>query len=1532
MPQRTWIPDTPEPQQRRWIPDTTATPKPKSNYPDWVPSWVSQAEKKVADISFGAAKRLAYDLPKSMLEMAPIRGQSKFFSEYGKDQSATDKANAELESQIQQTVKSPWALTKAAANALDPTGAVPGYIGLGEQGIQDIKTGNYGGAAANVGLMAAPFLIGRGGSKVSTKSIPPELLPKEPAINVVPPVKPPSLAQVPKEYLPQVIAALDKYDRTPVKQLSRLNPNDIAVPELGLTNADIASFHKDFPGTRQAPDLYRPTRVTMPGEGPLAVDKPVFSRTQGVRELPTEPANIDIAHEYSYDKGKPRIRQVTQPAGITPEIAEAIRTKKISGETIEGDWLSGDPLYSTVPNRLRPEPPNVTMLRGLSEGTPKEGALPRGRRLQFEDEQAYIDRIKKAETQNKPLPKVEQPKSNLRNLLGDDTGAVDWRAIFGVKEPKEIPGAKGRVAQFPRNINEILKAHDQLGFDTLGEAKAAIRQHEDWASRWQVDDPQAVKEINIWKSQQKPIEPSYWETLKRDIQARNPIKEPAVDLSDKDLMARYESLKAEKKDKRLAATTREEKRAISDSYGDELADLHGELTKRKLIKPATLGSVMQKMRDIVDSVQEGSVKDLSERIGASTNIEEAKRLIAEREDALNRIEETKQNRIKRAEEHANIEKERERVYEEQRKKDKAELEERNKVYSNRLRNLGKSNVTEFPVDTSVVKEPVKELPVVEAVKSISTETMQSKIDKALQDFESKNVSGGLMKPGDPKKIVIPEIGMTEQDVQDLRAVRYNKKLKDSLPSGGDFSQKFKKTFPAYADTFGKVVGWNEGAVSVELKDGRGVTVNRDDVVNFAIPEGKVKRPEFKTVMRPEKFDREGNFIIDPDIKLLHAGLNPIEGLKELFGKKEKQPKGEGLDTSRFGNAFRGKFMEDNPAFKSIMDKLIKARSAGEWIGKSIKDQFSHIKDITKEQLPEFQSELAKGNYPEVRDFFDELHNIITEKGLKLGKKENYLPQIWDNTEAEVRQAFGNKQLNEKASFQFKSFIEDYQTGIAKGLKPKMSPLELMEWYAKRANKLIADTTALKGLKEEGYLVDSKGRQEGMKPVHTDESSYAGHFAEPEVKKVIENYLSSEEGIGTGLKKGTRKVANLMLSSGVIPNKPLGTWHGSNMAWRAFKEAGFKRLGQAVKYGVSPESASKLLSEKSSRIAEITKKYGFNTTVEGTHNAPLFEGENLGKVKKGLNWLSDKQQGAFEKPLFEKMIPALKYSAWEENFANFKKKGMSEVEAGNAATKVTDDFYSGKNLDLLYNNKNFNNFMSIATLAPDWLRSTKNLGIEIPKSLAKELTGKSTPASRVYSKAAGRVMATYVFANLLQKATSGHYMVENGSDKMFNFELGEDVSGKKTRSFKLFGSAADFFKIPIQMAMAAKERGGAGLDVIADAAEARLSPLGSIPLSAITGENYKGDPNIFARTGRFGQPVSTGEKLKNTFNQVLGYGPPQAAAPLSALFGFMTPEEAVSRIAELPLSYGKKKSNSPFNDLKLKNKSSKPLGTLRGIKF
>ena len=139
------------------------------------------------------------------------------------------------------------------------------------------------------------------------------------------------------------------------------------------------------------------------------------------------------------------------------------------------------------------------------------------------------------------------------------------------------------------------------------------------------------------------------------------------------------------------------------------------------------------------------------------------------------------------------------------------------------------------------------------------------LEEALAKHEATHVEGSFRRPGDPKKIVDTRTGMTEQDLDDIIAIRRNKAREAQMTGGGDFNESFLRAFPQYRGQFGKVVGYNEGALSVELKNGERVIVGRENVTGLALPTNRdyENLGYAQTVMHPERFDNEGNFIGSP---------------------------------------------------------------------------------------------------------------------------------------------------------------------------------------------------------------------------------------------------------------------------------------------------------------------------------------------------------------------------------------------------------------------------------------------------------------------------------------------------------------------------------------------------------------------------------------------------------------------------------------------------------------------------------------------
>jgi hypothetical protein len=1864
------------------------------------------------------------DIGQGFLDMMPMNKDLKSGDMLGKLKYGTPEEKAEAEAELtrgttelketwDRTASSPWEMAKFGANALDPTGAVPGVISMGEQSIDDVRQGNWGGLATNAALAAVGTRLGYRNLKNTIKNQPikpqPQLftpspydvprgdfspypnphIPPKPQPYDVPyppspynvpraPEAPPGPSSVwPQRRLPERagMGTQDLYPRGPRgPELLGLNPgtpfretpfraNPIGgQPVVNVADpSNINTFGQHIDVSQQAQGFGN--IPVQPGFNP-ALRRPGTSMPMGQPVTPIPPLPV-VEPPVPAKAGKVgrRPRNAITPDVVSPEVLAAGEAIPEFAKPVTGGRVAKPKAEQPV---KPPKPVPISKLTNdeliervkLGTASPEVQAEIVKRTLAAEKaaEKAAQQAARASASAVEPtIPKVEPtitepPVARLPKV--EPVSVPDLTPVPDVEPPK------AKLTDVERKVLEGVVRQAQARYK-YAQAEATTR-----------NTPMARE--NAIKAMKQLLEAR--KNLKEEVMpgAVKPKAEglPAVEPIPKPTLPKVEPVEPTKID--LSGKTRDELIEVARTADDETATaIRAELAARRKAASAKGGTTL------------GS---------GFGNLQDAPRLLKQEFDDWRVLK---------------------------------NLPENQESFERFMRETGRA--------AGLVGRQGGELPDVEMPSSMvkaeptGVAKYADRIEEEIAKFEADKLFGSVRAMGDPKKLVIPEINMTEADISDLRNIRKNRERENKFPPGGRLTEKFKEVFPEYKNKeVDRIIGYNEGAVTVKFKDGTHAIMGRDDITDVALPEGRdYHQPGMgygNTVMRPERFDKEGNFIpqespeyparkefvrdvkpdkyyvdiiqngkvypmptefntrgnaelyasdlrnsksnanntvrvvgpeeagpvalpkgvdisqakkvegkvvpdvdqsvlsgqdrfvpdeprklslkdvierekerqgklpeekkelpevdlsvlpaesdvnyrkpepkseapspfdiaemqrmsttqlrdlartadtfgkaeaikneifrrrahrkggttihsdfaalqeagpilkaefdqwrvlkelpenqkayeqflaetgrfVSPavraaagqkwdapakDVKIGEGAKNivnmPPEGLAEFerdrarigsstprgigrtissidlgeesrFGKKgtsrlpeEKPPvsrekfqylkkedlKGlsmreiverdslrakelaeerlasEAIERGKqaviaerqrakitasvvkrqdrlrertkvleakkalvaekktakkaaeippaevtdvrptlINKMKNSKFMAANPELKAITDKMIKRRAASQLIGKGIRDKFKHLAELTKspEDLVRFQEALGRGEYPEVRKFFDDLHDDLTARGIEMGEKDNYLPQMWEGKTKDIRNAFGDKTMTEKASFQFRSFIEDYKTGIGKKLKPAKSPLELMEWYGQRANKLIADHAALKELKAAGYL--NKKQLAGMKEMDPNLGTFKHHFAEPKVKHIIENYLKgaeSQSGFGYAIRKASGKVTSTMLSAG-IPRVPLATHHGIGMIIRAGLEHP-KRMLKAIEYGLMPSRAAKVLEKENAAMIKATQDHDFSTRVEYTQKGKLFEDPDIGRTKKAFNWLSEGQHKLFEENLFEKMIPALKWDAWKANYAKLIKKGLSEAEAGRGATDITNSFYSGKNLDSLYHNRNFNTFFEAVTLAPNWLRSTLDLGGKIPKSYVQLLKNPKNPVARKYAAAGARMAAVYAGANLLQKTLTGKFMVENEPQDIFNLHIGETEEGQK-RSLKLFGTAGDFARIPAQIISATMKNMGGG-EALAGATEARLSPLITMALGMRDGEDYQGNVNFFGTKDTYGNETSKGKRILNTALQGLSYGPPQLSAPVERAFGRIGTEEMIAKLAEMPIKYSKKKKPGKFS--------------------
>lgn len=633
-----------------------------------------------------------------------------------------------------------------------------------------------------------------------------------------------------------------------------------------------------------------------------------------------------------------------------------------------------------------------------------------------------------------------------------------------------------------------------------------------------------------------------------------------------------------------------------------------------------------------------------------------------------------------------------------------------------------------------------------------------------------------------------------------------------------------------------------------------------------------------------------------------------------------------------------KFMSAFADLGTESGNWIKARQAAKVAADNIRYKFKDsIGHFTKENLPDFQRAITEGKFDNVRQYFDNKLNWLKSQGVMIDRKDDYLPQLWDNTPEEIARVFdksnpGGKRLSVNAPFTHQSVYKDYAEGTANGLKPRMSPLELMEWYEHRANTLVADRKFFNFLKANKYVVErGPNTPQGWLDIDSNhvpaswkvgenKKTGAGEFAgfnwatDPKLKSVLDNYLKgSHDSFGASAARVAGTLKELALSSG-IPKTAINSY-GIWQAKRAAMEGGVSRLGTAVKLMLNPRSGERMLNEARPRLEYWTKE-GANFK-PARPDAPLFDNPN-GNIAKGVtNWAVDKQRQYFEKPLYDQMLPALKLTALEDNLQKFMKAGMSEKEAAKAAVDHVATMYSNINYDLIYRSNNFQNVMRAGLLAPGILESNARVAKAIPKAMlagVKAIAGRGPldPVNKAYTQVAGRMAAAYMAANVVNMAATGKPMWDNPKGHEFDIAMGKDSNGEQMW-LRVFGTESDFVRIPYQVAMGVAND-GSPIDDLGRIVSNKSSLLARpFTENILTGEDFQGNPNLGARNGQdtFGNPVSWGKRAGTTAVGIAGSVLPPVGNAAIGLAKGDSIEKAILSSIESPVVFSRKpKAKTP----------------------
>jgi len=655
-------------------------------------------------------------------------------------------------------------------------------------------------------------------------------------------------------------------------------------------------------------------------------------------------------------------------------------------------------------------------------------------------------------------------------------------------------------------------------------------------------------------------------------------------------------------------------------------------------------------------------------------------------------------------------------------------------------------------------------------------------------------------------------------------------------------------------------------------------------------------------------DKQGRYVIDyvsEDLK--EASLKAVAGKQQTwFGRALKPVKtlGGGME-----NAFQDWVNTRNA---TGVYSYLKFKEFRNYVDNGIQGILDFEKDATK--------------FPGLKKYFDDMHSTLVKAGiLKQGQyfdEVNYLPLLFDNTSAEIAQAFEKKRrLSTKPSFTFERVLQGYNEGIEMGLKPRFNNVaEIAQWYEKTARKAIADKNFFNTLISNSWVVPSRlapkewveldagfPRYQARSKDGLVEDRYA---APPEFAEVINNYLGNrDKGFLAATGRFFDGVKQRLLTAG-IPLTGIN-FHGFSTLMRYTFGSGkntFTSIAQGLYFMINPNAALRrmeksleilpeavkaglVVSEKAPKLALYSKKQ-LTQEIEREFKDKGFVRANAGRI---WNWYKE----IVEDPLMEKIIPAYKIETWRNTYNTYKTY-MPDNLARKRAAEFTNNLLGGLNYDEMGRSAEVRNIMKFLLLAPDWFETNATILKRVGQSFWDR-----DKSFRAYRRFAVNFLGSYVFFNAINKAMSGKYMWENEPGQKFSVDTGTKDSQGNTRYIQIYGTGVDFLRLPVDVidGLVNDDPG-----VISRLARNRLSPLGSTLVSFYSNTDYAGRP-IYG-TDKFGNPLTptqTALGISSLAGQAIGiptiFGEPTRNVAEYILTGKSVPlERSLVEAVDLPVRY------------------------------
>lgn len=588
--------------------------------------------------------------------------------------------------------------------------------------------------------------------------------------------------------------------------------------------------------------------------------------------------------------------------------------------------------------------------------------------------------------------------------------------------------------------------------------------------------------------------------------------------------------------------------------------------------------------------------------------------------------------------------------------------------------------------------------------------------------------------------------------------------------------------------------------------------------------------------------------------------------------------------------------------KEAVSEWANGRRAAHQYGRNAATDFKELTDPSL--IDKYQKGDRSGQLADVETHLENLRQAEVKAGVlpEDAKKANYLRQYWEDPPEKVDQIFAGI-ISQNPNFAKESVFKSYAQGRAAGLTPKFETLpEILE--ARTADSV----RAIKNKQFYDYLKDSGKLKAGVSIPDTQDIDKLGKIfrdpESPETKKLITymgNYLGDSSPLVKKVADATSLTKNMYLGGGV-PNTKYNM-HGWNTMKSDSKLRGFGNGMKEFFTDPTGKTAEKMWDDKGNRdtLAKLMEHgYTYHPVSDSGHEVSQVFGKVASKI-------IEKGQDLFEKPLFDKALPATKFKGAKYALDKLTASGMSEEEAIKHAAQIANEFYGGINKVL--RNKTDQNLARIFALAPDWLESRVKLAMHDWKGMAKTVTGQGSAKDKIYAKSFARG-AGIAGVGAVGAAQLGR---NDKPQDVTNIPMGKDAKGK-SRLLDVLGTADEAMRLPIQIPLRAMQ--GNPMSALDMLGNNKMSLPAKGAMHLLTGKDDLG--NSIRGKDKYGKQIDATTSMRKHIGEVAA---PFVYQGAQGFYDFVTGnasgEEATSKALELPIKYeqGAKQKKSGLGRLK-----------------